>query len=133
MNSNVYSLGVLLRHLTDGGWADKDAAARVSSNILCTFVPAIERATRAGVEARAKLTPLMDAIGDFPAALNAEEWGDFWLGFYQGGGLQGGGLKTDGLTERFEMKLSPDQKAWVLDNGGAAKVRELIDKDRAAS
>ena len=35
-----------------------------------------------------------------------------------------------GLTARFEMKLSPDQKQWVMANGGAAKVRELIDRDR---
>lgn len=36
----------------------------------------------------------------------------------------------DGLTARFEMKMSPEQKQWVMDNGGAAKVRELIDRAR---
>ncbi len=35
-----------------------------------------------------------------------------------------------GLTARFEMKMAPEQKQWVLGNGGAAKVRELIDKAR---
>ncbi len=35
-----------------------------------------------------------------------------------------------GLTARFEMKLSPEQKQWVMANGGAAKIRELIDRDR---
>ncbi len=36
----------------------------------------------------------------------------------------------DGLTARFEMKMSPEQKRWLMDNGGAAKVRELIDRAR---
>ena len=35
-----------------------------------------------------------------------------------------------GLTARFEMKMSPEQKQWVMTNGGAAKVRELIDQAR---
>ena len=35
-----------------------------------------------------------------------------------------------GLSARFEMKMSPAQKRWVLENGGAAKVRELIDQVR---
>lgn len=36
----------------------------------------------------------------------------------------------DGLTARFEMKMSPEQKQWLMDNGGAAKARELIDRAR---
>ena len=35
-----------------------------------------------------------------------------------------------GLTTRFEMKMSPEQKQWVLANGGAAKLRALIDQAR---
>jgi hypothetical protein len=35
-----------------------------------------------------------------------------------------------GLTARFEMKMSPEQKQWVMAHGGAAKIRELIDRDR---
>ena len=35
-----------------------------------------------------------------------------------------------GLTARFEMKMSPEQKQWVLASGGAAKLRALIDQAR---
>ena len=35
-----------------------------------------------------------------------------------------------GLTARFEMKLSPEQKQWVMANGGAAKLRTLIEQAR---
>lgn len=38
--------------------------------------------------------------------------------------------EPSGLTARFEMKLSPEQKQWVMANGGAAKIRELIDRNR---
>jgi len=35
-----------------------------------------------------------------------------------------------GLTARFEMKMSPEQKQWVMAHGGAAKIRELVDQAR---
>ena len=35
-----------------------------------------------------------------------------------------------GLTARFEMKMSPEQKQWVMAHGGVAKIRELIDRAR---
>jgi len=35
-----------------------------------------------------------------------------------------------GLTARFEMKMSPEQKQWVMAHGGAAKTRELVDQAR---
>ncbi len=38
--------------------------------------------------------------------------------------------EPSGLTARFEMKMSPEQKQWVMANGGAAKLRELIDQAR---
>ena len=38
--------------------------------------------------------------------------------------------EPSGLSARFEMKMSPEQKQWVLANGGAAKLRALVDQAR---
>ena len=38
--------------------------------------------------------------------------------------------EPSGLTARFEMKMSPEQKQWVMAHGGAAKLRDLIDQAR---
>lgn len=40
---------------------------------------------------------------------------------------QGG---SDSLSERFEVELSLEQKQWVINSGGAVKIRELIDQAR---
>ncbi len=34
------------------------------------------------------------------------------------------------LSERFEMKVTPDMKRWMFAYGGAAYLRRFVDEDR---
>lgn len=132
MSDNIYNIGLLAGKVSkvDDYMSGLNYAEKIAHNFHDGVLGMIKGITDVKSR-RERFTDDVAAITDIPAQVNAEEMSRFWLGYYHGRANSDKKPKGDGLTERFEMKLSPEQKGWLIDNGGAATLREMIDSKRS--
>lgn len=67
-------------------------------------------------------------------AHNMYDQSEFMMGYYheRGGAMRQMALKEDitTLTERYEVRIEPDLKQWMLEHGGAPLIRSLLRIER---
>ncbi len=135
MTTRAYSLGCLLAALEHAGAAPNARQLYVQASVRpAALGPALARAAASGQGAdtiaaiTARLAP--DA---FDGELTDEEQSAFGLGYYQ----QRAALRTSARPSprpvgdvSFEFRLDAELKAWILEQGGSAFVRRLLQATR---
>jgi hypothetical protein len=124
-NSQAYNLGRLMAALEAAGalpgW---NVYTKGIQEPHYTIVEGVK-----GLAERGKMNVIEDIMGELdaiPTNLTIKEQGDYALGYHQ---YKSEKSKPELKTERYEIKLTPTEKAWLLANGGAERVRSLIKRE----
>ena len=124
-NSQAYNLGRLIAALEAAGalpgW---NVYVKGIQETNLTVVEGIK-----GLAERGKMGLVEDIMADLeeiPSHLTVLQQGDYALGYHQ---YKVVGSKPELKTARYEIKLTPTEHAWVKANGGAEKIRNLIQQE----
>ncbi len=123
---NAYAIGRLVAAMERDGWLDADEVTDVPSSLPVTISKGL---ARVGAVGGAQVAYLLARVGDIPDAMPAEQWADYHLGYWHfRAGRDRAAVDSSPRTERHELRLTPRQKAWLMDNGGNERVQRWIDE-----
>ena len=138
MQSKSYLLGRLLAVFEREGalaTTPQRAYELASLNSVPVLVPAIAKLNGMG-----KGDAIMDIMVELPmnafsnGVLTSKEQADFALGYYheRNGVTRLTSLEEDttAFTDRYEVRMEPDLKQWMLAHGGAQLIRSLLRAER---
>lgn len=140
MPGKSYLLGRLLAVLAREGALNTPTQQRAvelgMSFPAQVIVPAISNLIENGKgDAIAEIMEQLPPTAFGEGTQNMYEQSEFALGYYHERGgvarpLQLGEEDTSTLTERYEVRMEPDLKQWMLQHGGAPLIRSLLRVER---